>query len=181
MDAEVEAPSLLHLPASANATALEEVLIPTLAQESKMELDIAVVNALEFASLVDDSPLLIGGILQCLSEETAASASVSGKDELDPLAHIPSCYHDFSDVFSKAKADILPPHRPYDHTIDIEPGATVPYGPIYRLSEVELATLHKFIDEYLQKGFIRPSKSPAGAPVLFIKKKDGSLRLCVDY
>jgi len=49
------------------------------------------------------------------------------------------------------------------------------------MSELELKVLHDYIDDMLQKGFIRPSESPAGAPVMFAKKKDGSLRLCVDY
>jgi Reverse transcriptase (RNA-dependent DNA polymerase) len=49
------------------------------------------------------------------------------------------------------------------------------------MSEVELAALHEFINEFLSKGFIRPSTSPAGTPILFAKKKDGGLRLCVDY
>ena len=71
-------------------------------------------------------------------------------------------------MFSKAKADELPPRRSYDHAVELEPGSTVPYGRIYRLSEVELKALREFLDEYLAKGFIRPSKSPGGAPVLFI-------------
>src|ERR1700719_405650 len=49
------------------------------------------------------------------------------------------------------------------------------------MSEVELKMLKDYLDNMLEKGFIRPSKSPAGAPVLFVKKKDGGLRLCVDY
>lgn len=57
----------------------------------------------------------------------------------------------------------------------------VPFGPIYNLSETELEALREYLDENLKKGFIRPSESPAGAPILFVKKKDGSLRMCVDY
>lgn len=57
----------------------------------------------------------------------------------------------------------------------------VPFGPIYNLSEKELEALREYLDENLKKGFIRPSESPAGAPILFVKKKDGSLRMCVDY
>lgn len=94
---------------------------------------------------------------------------------------VPEEYHDFADVFSKSEADILPPHRPYDHTIDLEEGATPPHGPIYSMSEVELAALKEHLDTELGKGFIRASNSPAGAPILFAKKKDGSLRLCIDY
>ena len=94
---------------------------------------------------------------------------------------VPSAYHDFADVFAQGEADILPPHRPYDHSIDLEPNTNPPYGPIYSLSETELHALRNYLDDNLRKGFIRPSNSPAGAPILFAKKKDGSLRLCVDY
>ena len=72
-------------------------------------------------------------------------------------------------------------HQLYDLRIELEEGTTPPFGPIYSLSPYELRTLHEFIDEHLAYGFIRPTCSLCGAPVLFIKKKDGSLRLCVDF
>ena len=90
-------------------------------------------------------------------------------------------YKEFEDVFQKKSADMLPEHRPYDCAIDLQEGAQPPFGPIYNLSQTELAELRKYIDENLTKNFIRHSKSPAGAPILFVKKKDGSLRMCVDY
>jgi hypothetical protein len=65
--------------------------------------------------------------------------------------------------------------------IDLQPDAKAPWGPIYALSTAELRTVREYLDENLAKGAIRPSKSPAGAPILFVKKKDGSLRPCVDY
>ena len=94
---------------------------------------------------------------------------------------VPPEYHDLLPAFSKTRADTLPPHRPYDHSIDLEPGTTPPYDPLYSLSELELKTLSEWLEENLSKGFIRASRSPAGCPVLFVKKKDGTLRLCVDY
>jgi hypothetical protein len=63
----------------------------------------------------------------------------------------------------------------------LQPGKEPPYGPIYPLSPRELAALKEFLEENLEKGFIQESKSPAGAPILFAPKKDGSLQLCVDY
>ncbi|EAL22396.1 hypothetical protein CNBB2750 [Cryptococcus deneoformans B-3501A] len=66
-------------------------------------------------------------------------------------------------------------------TYPSEEGKNPPFGPIYNLSETELEALREYLDENLKKGFIRPSESPAGAPILFVKKKDGSLRMCVDY
>ena len=90
-------------------------------------------------------------------------------------------YADYKDVFDKKSADTLPPHRPFDCEIDLIPGAQPPVGRIYNLSEPELAALKAFLDENLNKGFIRPSKSPCGAPVFFVKKKSGELRPVVDY
>ncbi|KAG6328071.1 hypothetical protein ID866_11018 [Astraeus odoratus] len=80
-----------------------------------------------------------------------------------------------------AKATELPPHRDFDLKIDLEEGASPPLGTIYSLLPSELEALHTFLDEHLSYGFIRQSNSAHGTPVLFIKKKDGSLRLCVDY
>ena len=75
----------------------------------------------------------------------------------------------------------LPPHRNYDLKIDLEEGTSPPLGTLYSLSPVKLSTLRTFIDENLGTGFIRPTASSHAAPVLFIKKKDGSLQLCVDF
>ena len=97
------------------------------------------------------------------------------------IESIPESYRDFSDVFSKAKADTLAPHRPYDLKIALEDGMTPPQLPIYSLSNSELGTLHEIIDKHLNISFIRPSRSSHGAPILFVKKKDGSLRLCVYF
>jgi hypothetical protein len=76
---------------------------------------------------------------------------------------------------------MLPDDRPYDCAIDLQNGAQPPFGPIYNLSKNELDELRKYIDENLRKFFIWHSKSSAGAPILFVKKKDGTLRMCVDY
>lgn len=94
---------------------------------------------------------------------------------------IPVEYLDVAEVFSKAGADKLPQHRPFDISIELEKDKKPPYGPIYGLSPAELEALKAYIDENLAKGFIRPSTSSAASPILFVKKKDGSLRLCVDY
>jgi hypothetical protein len=94
---------------------------------------------------------------------------------------VPKEYHNYADVFSAGEAEILPPHRSYDHRIDTIDNQGPPFGKIYNMSTNELEALKSYIDKMLGKGFIRFSNSPAGAPVLFIKKKNGTLRLCVDY
>ena len=68
-----------------------------------------------------------------------------------------------------------------EHRIDLIPDAQPVAQTIYRMSDHELKELKRQIDDLIHHGFIRPSISPYGAPVLFVKKKDGSLRLCVDY
>jgi hypothetical protein len=108
----------------------------------------------------------------------ARSASTSAPVDMSSVLEE---YHEFPDVFSKAKADKHAPHRPYDLKIDLEDGAAPPLGPFYSLSQSEVQSLREFFDEHLNMGFICPSLSPHGAPVLFVKTKDGSLHLCVDF
>src|SRR5690606_41386727 len=74
----------------------------------------------------------------------------------------------------------LPPDRSDPFTIELKPG-TVPLSKApYRMAPAEMAELKKQLEALLEKGFVRPSSSPWGAPVLFVKKKDGSFRLCID-
>ena len=95
---------------------------------------------------------------------------------------VPAEYSDYSDVFSAENAAELPENTGMnEHAIELEEGKQPPFGPIYSLGPVELETLKTYIKTNLANGFIRPSKSPAGAPILFDRKPDGSLRLCVDY
>ncbi|MBW0566990.1 hypothetical protein O181_106705 [Austropuccinia psidii MF-1] len=93
---------------------------------------------------------------------------------------VPSVYHQYLDVFSKVKAEKLPPHRACDHHIELE-GSLPPVGVIYSLSNQESDTLRAYISENVEKGFIRPSSSSTGAPVLFVKNQNGGLRFCVGY
>jgi len=101
--------------------------------------------------------------------------------ELDLKSYIPAEYHEFLPLFSEALAKNLPPHRPYDHRIPLREGFTPPFGPLYSMSRTELQTLKEWLEENLSKGSIRASSSPAASPILFVKKSDRSLRLCVDY
>ncbi|KAG6328072.1 hypothetical protein ID866_11016 [Astraeus odoratus] len=119
------------------------------------------------------------GSLQ-FSLQLCPPSSSSASDAPD-LTSVLLEYHEFADIFSKAKASTLLPHCKHDLKIDLEEGTTPPLGTIYSLSPVELDALWKFIDENLSTGFIHPTSSSHAAPVLFVKKKDGLLCLCVDY
>src|SRR5258708_1569293 len=99
----------------------------------------------------------------------------------DTLSGVPQEYQEFCDVFSGEKANMLAPHWPYDLKINLEEGAKLFHGPIYLLSPLELTALRELLEENVWNGFIRPSKSPWGSLVLFVKKKDGSLHLCIDF
>jgi hypothetical protein len=121
------------------------------------------------AYLLDLRPLTMSG-----PSSIVGAALASGSNE------IPSEYLEFSDVFSENEARQLPKHEPHDHAIETE-GDPPMGGPIYNLSLTELEVLKNYIEDNLAKDFITPSVSPSSAPILFIKKKDGGLRLCVDY
>ncbi|KAK3539560.1 hypothetical protein QTP70_010231, partial [Hemibagrus guttatus] len=94
---------------------------------------------------------------------------------------IPACYSHFSDVFCPKEASKLPPHRPWDCTIDLIHGEPVPGGKIYSLSIPEEKAMEEYINEALSQGYIRPSTSPAASSFFFVAKKDGGLWPCIDY
>ena len=93
---------------------------------------------------------------------------------------LPRQFEDFRDVFSETEAMKLPVFKEGDHAIELE-GGEPPHRPIYNLSRTELQELRQYLNDATERGIIRPSKSPAGAPIIFVPKKDGTLRLCVDY
>ena len=101
--------------------------------------------------------------------------------ETPNLSNVPSKYHEFANIFSKTKAEVLPPHHLYDLKINLEEGTQSLVSSIYSLSASEQEALKEFIEENLNTGFIQSTSSLHGALVLFVKKKDGSLHLCVNF
>jgi hypothetical protein len=87
---------------------------------------------------------------------------------------------DYPDVFPDELPG-MPPDRDIEFAIELQPGTAPISKRPYRMPPAELAELKKQLQELLDKGFIRPSTSPWGCPALFVKKKDESLRMCVDY
>lgn len=96
-------------------------------------------------------------------------------------SNLPFDSKDYKEVLTTEPPSELPPKRNVEHRIDIIPGNKPPARPYYRLSLEENKILVEEISKLLKAGFIRPSTSPYSAPVLFVKKKDGSYRMCIDY
>jgi hypothetical protein len=105
-----------------------------------------------------------------------ASLSIENQAVIDKLPVV--C--EFPEVFPDEIPDV-PPEREVEFSIDLVPGTKPVSMAPYRMSASELAELKKQLEDLLDKKFVRPSVSPWGAPVLLVKKKDGSMRLCIDY
>ncbi|GAU42269.1 hypothetical protein TSUD_81770 [Trifolium subterraneum] len=104
------------------------------------------------------------------------SLKLEGRVKLEEIPVV----REFSDVFPEDISD-LPPEREVEFSIDLVPGTSPISMAPYHISASELNELKKQLEELLEKKFIRPSVSPWGAPVLLVKKKEGSMRLCIDY
>ncbi|MDI6015466.1 reverse transcriptase/ribonuclease H family protein, partial [Escherichia coli] len=123
----------------------------------------------------------ISVIDRVIEHKRAAGTLASQQEATDLLKQLPEQYRAFADVFSKEASDILPPHRPYDHKIELTGKNTLTYCPLYKSTEEELEATRKYIHENLKKGFITPSNAPYASPVLMVRKANGELRFCVDY
>jgi hypothetical protein len=100
-------------------------------------------------------------------------------EEIKPSEAI-NVVSDFLEVFLEELPG-MPPKRKVEFAIELIPGTTPLSKRAYRVSGPELVELKKQIDELSEKGYIRPSTSPWAAPVLFVEKKDGTKRMCIDY
>ena len=94
---------------------------------------------------------------------------------------LPEWCKDFEDVFSEKSHEKLPPHRPYDHIIDLKSNFVPKIAKVYPLNPLEMETCKSFVGEHLKTGHIVPSKSPQASLFFFVPKKDGTLRPCQDY
>ena len=142
----------------------------------------------EFAYLVypEDVPTLMASSLGspsiALNAVSSGVVPPSSNGETNTLIELGKTILEvYADVVPPALPPGLPPVRDVDHPIDLVPGAVPPSRPTFKMSQLELTELKKQLAELLAAGFIRESKSPYGAPILFVKKKGGELRMCVDY
>ena len=117
---------------------------------------------------------------RCHGQLAGWLASLTLEDEERPELDLPRVVCEYVDVFPNELLG-LPPQRVVDFGIELHPGTSPISMTPHRMAPVELQELRVQLQELLDKGFIRPSTSPWGAPVLFAKKKDKTLRLCIDY
>ena len=102
-------------------------------------------------------------------------------EEVQIKALVPEEYHGFLPLFTEAVYNVLPPHCIYDYSIPLKESSQPPFGPLYSLSHNELIAVTEWLDKNLRRGWIQNSSSLARALILFVKKANGSLRLCIDY
>ena len=127
----------------------------------------------EFLSVMQAKKLLKQGC------EAYLAYVVDTKREVPKMEEVP-VVNEYPDVFPEELPG-LPPDRQIEFTIELAPGTEPVSKAPYRMAPAEMKELAAQLQELLDKGVIRPSVSPWGAPVLLVKKKDGSMRLCIDY
>jgi hypothetical protein len=125
-----------------------------------------------------------GKEMEFVTEPVVTAKGVANRAKVNQLdasrgSEVP-VVNEFPDVFPE-KLPGMPPNRDIEFVIELKPGIAPIYKTPYRMATPELAELMEHIRELLEKGFIRPNSSPCGAPVVFVQKKDGTQRLCIDY
>ena len=141
----------------------------------KTRIEHGLISAMEMLREIEDGSVMHMSVLKPFVPESPESPDY--ESWIDDILH--TVLKGFEPIFD-------PPDKPAEvgmyHEIELEPGAKNPVAQaMYRLSYEELAELKKQLLDLIEKGFIRPSKSPFGAPILFVRKKNGSMRMCVDY
>ncbi|KAE8720538.1 hypothetical protein F3Y22_tig00019093pilonHSYRG00019 [Hibiscus syriacus] len=134
-------------------------------------IEAKILSAIQFSKAVrKDEPTFLATLV--CDEPTTT------KEIPDVVSHVLA---EFKDVMPAELPKKLPTKREMDHKIELVENAKTPAWASYRMAPPELEEMHRQLKDLLDAGYIRPSKSPYGAPVLFQKKHDGSLRMCIDY
>jgi hypothetical protein len=130
------------------------------------------------------STTLDGKQLEFIAEPVVTTKGIANRTKINQLDASPGSevpvVNEFPDVFPKELPGMLL-DRDIEFVIELKPGTALIYKTPFRMTTPELAELKEHIRELLEKGFIHPSSSPWGALVIFLPKKDGTQRLCVDY
>ena len=118
-------------------------------------------------------------LLMVVREKKTDKTNVFEGCNSDQQADIENIVSEYDVLFQEPEG--LPPKKAIVHDIILQQDATLPNIGIYWLSALENAKIKKQVQELLEKGFIRPSTSPCGSPIVLVRKKDGSWRMCIDY
>jgi hypothetical protein len=155
---------------------------PTHTDNDKPNKDPMLLSALQVKRLFRSSGrhLLVQVTASTAERYRLAAMTQANADGLVPEANLQAILSEYKDVLEELPDD-LPPVRNIAHVIPLEAGARPVYKPLYRLTQAEKAEVERQVADLLRKGYIEPSQSPWGAPVLFVPKKDGGLRMCIDY
>ncbi|KAL5569387.1 hypothetical protein UlMin_025962 [Ulmus minor] len=161
-------------------------VVPVVISERELCADLVMLDMTDYDVILGmDFLSKYGAMIDCKAktvgfkpprEEIVLDTTKKGKDELKNVPVV----NEFVSVFPE-DLPRLPPNREVVFEIEVLPGTAPISKAPYRMAPVELKELQVQLQDLLDKGFIRPSCSPWGAPVLFMKKKDGMLRICVDY
>lgn len=147
---------------------------PAAHEDSKSDLRSILLSAIQIKKALRTGDELVLAIIKEVTEDkVAADSSAAQHPAASPILA------EYPDVFEPPTG--LPPTRHVDHHIDLEPGQPPPFKRTYKLSFAMHDELKRQLEKMINSGIIRVSQSPFGAPVLFVKKKDGSFRMCVDY
>ncbi|KAG5716002.1 hypothetical protein E4T56_gene2292 [Termitomyces sp. T112] len=142
-------------------------------------LNIKIIDAVLFAHILQDgTPTYQLQITPELSEKHLHAGTIPPEQKTEEqILHkvVPPEYHEFADMFSEGSTKELPPHCSYDYKIDLEESTSPPFGKIYSMYKIKLQALKDYLNDMLGKGFIHLLISPAGASLLFAKKKSRSL------
>ena len=154
-----------------NTVKIEEISIQRMRKLAKTELVyVAMVRANEVTEQEED-PTNEDQVVIVNENQTTTEYPV----------HVQELLNEFLDVFPKELPAGLPPQRQLDHKIELVPGAEPSHRAPYRMSPQGFDELKTQLRDLTEKGYIQPSVSPFGAPALFVPKKDGGVRMCVDY
>ena len=175
-------------------------LVPLLSTEAQRLVSTLFISAMQVAKALKggEDPVFLVTIREGLpdgadpaDEPDESTPGVAVPAAVTANTAAPSEFHTQLDALLQKYGDIVPsdpdfvppypPARNVDHAIDLLPGSSPPNKPVYRMNPAELEELKKQLAQLQEQGLIRPSTSPFGSPIIFVKKKNGSLRLCVDY
>jgi predicted aspartyl protease len=154
-------------------------------QSKPQTVDIAAIGAIgiHFNMKVPENEVFITSLheIECRIQELKSDPEEEEDWDEAVRKVLPEEYWPYIDAFSKVESDKLPPHRSYDHRIELTENNRLSFSPLYKMTAEELEIVKQYLIDNLAKGFIEPSQAPWASPVLFVSKPNGGLRFCIDF